>query len=114
MAKKTKITKNAILTHGFVENSFKAEAPKIKVARQANATKITTMESPYVNAFAIPSLLDLLCLVNKLTVKGIIGKMHGITNANNPPPTPRMKISQSDLSFFLSPEFDSFSIEVVA
>ena len=36
------------------------------------------------SAFLIPLDLDLLCLVKKLTVMGIIGKTQGVSKAANP------------------------------
>lgn len=94
IAKIIKMTKKPKLTHGFVANSFKAEAPNNKVAKVATPIKITTIESPYTKALTIPCPRSLLCFVNKLTVKGIIGNIQGITNANKPPDTPNKNVAQ--------------------
>src|SRR5690606_7006514 len=57
-------------------------------------------------AFLIPLARDLLCLVKKLTVIGIIGKTHGVNNAAKPEKNAIMKIDHkpfcSDLSTFTS------------
>ena len=55
-------------------------------------------------AFFIPAALFLLCLVKKLTVKGIIGKTQGVSNAAKPDKKAIKKIVQSPLVFgFLAP-----------
>ena len=46
------------------------------------------MKKPYKNAFLIPDFLELAFLVKKETVKGIIGKTHGVSKAINPPKNP--------------------------
>ena len=50
-------------------------------------------------AFFIPAALFLLCLVKKLTVKGIIGKTQGVSNAAKPDKKAIKKIVQSPLVF---------------
>ena len=47
---------------------------------------------PYNNAFVIPFARVLLFLVKKLTVIGIIGNTHGVSNAAKPPKKPVMKM----------------------
>ena len=50
-------------------------------------------------AFFIPATLFLLCLVKKLTVKGIIGKTQGVSKAAKPDKKAIKKIVQSPLVF---------------
>ena len=47
-------------------------------------------------ALRIPAALDLLCLVKKLTVIGIIGNTHGVSSAAKPLKNDRKKISHMD------------------
>ena len=49
-------------------------------------------------ALRTPALLDLLCLVKKLTVIGIIGNTQGVNKAANPEKNAIMKIDQSPIS----------------
>ena len=56
-------------------------------------------------ALRTPALLDLLCLVKKLTVIGIIGNTQGVNKAANPEKNAIMKIDQS-------PIFSSESSEI--
>ena len=44
------------------------------------------------DALNMPSALVLLCFVKKLTVSGIIGKIHGIMSAAKPPKNPSQKV----------------------
>ena len=53
------------------------------------------MAKPYIIAFLTPSALVLLCLVKKLTVIGIIGKIQGIKSAANPPRKAKKKIDNT-------------------
>ena len=50
-------------------------------------------------AFFIPATLFLLCLVKKLTVKGIIGKTQGVSRAAKPDKKAIKKIAHSPLVF---------------
>ncbi|CAI8167292.1 MAG: Uncharacterised protein [Cryomorphaceae bacterium] len=44
------------------------------------------------DALTIPSAFVLLCLVKKLTVSGIIGKIQGMIRAAKPPKKPSQKV----------------------
>ena len=55
-------------------------------------------------AFFIPTALFLLCLVKKLTVKGIIGKTQGVSRAAKPDKKAIKKIAHSPLVFELVDE----------
>lgn len=57
-------------------------------------------------ALEIPFALFLLCLVKKLTVRGIIGNTHGVNNAANPDKNAIIKIVQRLRSF----SFSSFTV----
>ena len=50
------------------------------------------MPNPYNEALKIPSAFDLDCLVKKLTVNGIIGKIHGMISAAKPPKKPSQNV----------------------
>src|SRR5690554_5068985 len=58
-------------------------------------------------AFLIPLARDLLCLVKKLTVIGIIGKTQGVNKAAKPLKKAKKKMVNNDLSVSLS--VDSFT-----
>ena len=56
------------------------------------------MDKPYKMASPI-ALCRLCCFFRKkLTVRGIMGQTQGVSNANNPPINPDMKINQRELS----------------
>ncbi len=65
-------------------------------------------------AFFIPTALFLLCLVKKLTVKGIIGKTQGVSRAAKPDKKAIKKIAHSPLVFELVDEDGSYGIEAFA
>ena len=44
------------------------------------------------SAFRMPSARVLDCFVKKLTVMGIMGKTHGVSNAAKPKPNPRRNV----------------------
>ena len=91
-ANTTSIKKKKILKTAFVDNEFKALAPKSPVTNSPKPTYITTMDAPYVQASRIPFFLSLLRFRKKLTVIGIIGHTQGVNNANRPPTNPVIKI----------------------
>ena len=76
----------------FVDNEFRALAPKIPVTNNPKPTYITTIDAPYVQASRMPFFLSLLRFRKKLTVIGIIGHTQGVNNASNPPINPVTKI----------------------
>ena len=57
-------------------------------------------------AFRIPAPFDLLCLVKKLTVIGIIGNTQGVNKAAKPEKNAIMKIDQSPISSSESSEIE--------
>ena len=57
----------------------------------------------------MPCALDLLCLVKKLTVIGIIGNTQGVSKAAKPLKNEIMKMSQKDLGS----SFDSLLCSVI-
>lgn len=71
------------------------------------------IDKPYKTAFLTPLALDLLCLVKKLTVIGIIGKTHGVSRAAKPdkkamkniPQSPRLVVPSSAFVVTLSAAF---------
>ena len=50
------------------------------------------MPNPYNEALKIPSAFVLDCLVKKLTVSGIIGKIQGMSSAAKPPKNPSQNV----------------------
>ena len=66
------------------------------------------MANPYRIAFLIPAAFVLLCLVKKLTVIGIIGKIQGIKSAAKPPRKAKKKIVHRLFSSFLGVELFEF------
>src|SRR5690606_36502925 len=95
-AKTTKRTKNAKLKIPFVDRLLSASAPNITVIRIPNRTSMSIIDNPYI--IACITALPLVCalLVKKLTVKGSIGKMQGISNAAKPPIKPAIKIAHKE------------------
>ena len=58
-------------------------------------------------ALKTPFFLFFDCFVKNETVNGIIGKTHGVSNANKPPTNPKKKMLNNpfELSEFVSAEF---------
>ena len=85
--------KKKMFKYTFVEISFKisgfTESNKWNGILKIKYTN--TIKTPYRIALEYPLVLSFF-LVKKLTVKGIIGNTHGVSNASNPPIKPSPKI----------------------
>jgi hypothetical protein len=84
-ANTTSITKNRMLTTALVARALRALAPKSRVMSNPNATYTAIIDKPYVTASVIALLREDERFRKKLTVMGMTGQTHGVSNAISPP-----------------------------
>ena len=98
--------KKEIFNQGLVEISFKTSGfiLGIKWNGKLNSAYVKKINIPYKPA--LKTALERLSepLVKKLTVRGIIGKTHGVSKAMKPPTIPNKNIPHKDFSVFFSPQ----------
>ena len=75
-----------------MDNALSELASESPVISKPSVRYITTMDIPYVIASRNPLVLSFVRFRKKLTVIGMIGHTHGVSNAKNPPTIPAKKI----------------------
>ena len=83
MANTKKMIKNITFATALVARAFNAEAPSKKEKPSPSIIKINIIDKPYISGADFGCLLSPLFVKND-TVKGIIGKTHGVKIAAKP------------------------------
>ena len=95
--KTSNIRKKKTLKNAFVASWLSAAGPKSNVTARPSNRYITTIDAPYMIASRTACFLSFERLRKKLTVIGMIGHTQGVSNANRPPPKPRIKVTHIEL-----------------